>query len=371
MSFLALILKNLVRQRIRTALTTLGISIGIATVVALGVIVAGVKNTSEQVLRAYGSDFFVAQKGSSDLSFSTVSAEEWRAVAELPTVQRAIGELFHFSKVEGNPLFLTIGITPEDLAKAGIDLREGELLSPGATDEVLLGEGAARSLGKDIGDTVQIDRRELRVVGIFRGASLWENNAAYAPLVTVQEIAKKPDVVTMVYVKVKPGLDPEEVAAEIERTFPLLTVVGSLGEYSEVDQGIQVMDAVNLAISALAVGIGAIGVMNTMVMSVFERTREIGILRAVGWSGHRIMRMIIGESLILCLIAAFVGAGLGVLASQAVQLIELVRNFLEPKYEVAVFVRALVVAVLVALAGAAYPAFRAVRLTPMEALRHE
>lgn len=371
MSFFSLVLKNLVRQRMRTALTTLGISIGIATVVALGVVVAGVKRTSEQILRAYGSDFFVAQKGSSDLSFSTVSEQEWRAVSQLEGVERTIGALFHFSKVGDNPLFLTIGVTPEDLANAGLEVREGSLLSPGAADEVVLGQGAARSLKKTVGDTVQIDRHNLRVVGVFRSDILWENNGAYAPLDTVQAIAKKPDVVTMVYVKVKSGLDPKTVATQIEDTFPLLTAVGSLGEYSEVDQGIQVMDAVNLAISALAVGIGAIGVMNTMVMSVFERTREIGILRAVGWSGGRIMRMIIGESLVLCVFAALVGAALGVLASQAVQLIELVRNFLEPRYELAVFVRALVVAVLVALVGAAYPAVRAVRLTPMEALRHE
>jgi putative ABC transport system permease protein len=108
-----------------------------------------------------------------------------------------------------------------------------------------------------------------------------------------------------------------------------------------------------------------------MIMSVFERTREIGILRAVGWSSRRIMRMIVQESLLLCAIAAGVGVALGLLASRAVMLIGTVRAFLDPSYEPAIFLRALGVAVVVALAGAAYPAFRAVRLTPMEALRHE
>ena len=94
------------------------------------------------------------------------------------------------------------------------------------------------------------------------------------------------------------------------------------------------MDALELAITALAVGIGAIGVMNTMVMSVFERTREIGILRAVGWRGSRIMRMIVGESLILCLVATVVGSALGVLASRSVLLIPAVRSVLDPQYTV-------------------------------------
>jgi len=170
---------------------------------------------------------------------------------------------------------------------------------------------------------------------------------------------------------VTPGADPRSVAESIEETFPNLATISTVNEYGKVDQGVRMLDAANIAISVLAVGIGAIGVMNTMVMAVFERTREIGILRAVGWSGRRILRMIIGESLLLCGIAAVVGAALGVLATRAILLIDTVRNLLEPQYSADVFIRALAVAVIVALAGAAYPAFRAIRLTPMEALRYE
>jgi putative ABC transport system permease protein len=133
----------------------------------------------------------------------------------------------------------------------------------------------------------------------------------------------------------------------------------------------EIMDAVYLAISALAVGIGAIGVMNTMVMSVFERTREIGILRAVGWADNRIIRMIVGESLLLCLIAAVIGSVLGVVAARAVELIPAVGSLLSPSYDAGVFIRGFVVAGVVALVGAIYPAVRAIRLQPMEALRHE
>ncbi len=181
----------------------------------------------------------------------------------------------------------------------------------------------------------------------------------------------KTNVVTAVYITAESGADPAALAQSIEDDFDNLATISDVGEYGKVDQGVEFLDAANLAISVLAVGIGAIGVMNTMIMSVLERTREIGILRAVGWSGTRILRMIIGESLILCVFAAAVGAALGVLATRAILMIDLIRNLLEPQYPLEIFLRALAVAVVVALLGAIYPAFRAVRLTPMEALRYE
>jgi putative ABC transport system permease protein len=271
--------------------------------------------------------------------------------------------------VESNPYFITIGMRPEDIAEVDPGLREGRY--PEAADEIALGSRAASDQDAAVGDVLTIDRRPLTIVGIYDADNLWEDAGAYAPLATVQEIARKPDVVTMVYVAAMDGVEPDALAAAIKERFPSLTTVSSVSEYSEVDQGIEIMDALNLAISALAVGIGAIGVMNTMIMSVFERTREIGILRAVGWRGSRILRMVIGESIFLCLIAAGVGSLLGVLASRLVLMIPAVRSLLEPQYSADVFMRALIVAVLVALVGATYPAVRAVRLPPMEALRHE
>jgi putative ABC transport system permease protein len=83
------------------------------------------------------------------------------------------------------------------------------------------------------------------------------------------------------------------------------------------------------------------------------------------------MRLIFLEALLLCLVAAVLGTALGVLATRGILLIEAVRGFLEPTYTLDVFVRAIVIASAVALVGALYPAYRAVRLSPMEALRHE
>jgi putative ABC transport system permease protein len=197
------------------------------------------------------------------------------------------------------------------------------------------------------------------------------DSGAYAPLATVREIARTPGVVTGVWVDAEAGADTRALASEIEARFPTLVTVAGVEDFGKVDQGIAIMDALDLAVTALAVGVGAIAVMNTMIMAVFERTREFGILRAVGWRGSRIVRLVLTEALFLCLVAAVAGTILGVLATRAVMQIDEVQGLLEPRYTPDVFVRAVLIAAGVGLVGALYPAFRAVRLSPMEALRHE
>ena len=371
MSFIALIIKNLVRQRIRTSLTVLGISMGITTVVALGVVTSSLKESAGEIIRLGQADFMVAQEGAADLTFSLVAEEDATALAAYQDVARAEGVLFHVVHVGSNPFFFLVGRDAADLAASPPSSMEGRLLAPDAIDEVMLGRRAADELDAKIGDAVTIDDISFRVVGTYQTGSLWEDGGAYAPLTAVQEMSAKSGVVTAVYITVEPGADAAAVADGIEDDFENLVTIADVGEFGKVDQGVEFMDAANIAISVLAVGIGAIGVMNTMIMSVLERTREIGILRAVGWSGRRILRMIIGESLLLCVIAAAVGTALGVLATRAVLLIDMVSNLMEPQYTPDIFIRGLIVAVVVALLGAIYPAVRAVRLTPLEALRYE
>jgi putative ABC transport system permease protein len=369
MSFTVLVLRNLFRQRLRTLLTVLGISIGITTVVALGAITSGLKGTMGDLVKGGGADFMVAQAGASDLTFSAVSDRDLDRIAARSDVSRANGVLIEVADVGANPYFLIFGYAPSDLASLPIQLVAGRLAA--GADDVLLGGDAASALDAAVGDQVILDRHRFAVAGIYRAEDKLHDAGAIALLPTVRKIATRPDVVTAIFVTVASGADPDAVAAAIERDNPALAAIRDVDDYADVDQGVEIMDALTLAISILAVGIGAIGVMNTMIMAVFERTREIGILRAVGWRGSRIVRLIVGESLVLCAIASVLGIALGVAASRAVLLVPAVSALLEPDYPITLFVQALLVGVVVALAGAIYPAVRAIRLSPLEALRHE
>ena len=252
----------------------------------------------------------MAQDGASDLTFSIVPTEDVERIAARPTSSARRG-LIEVADLGGNPYFLVFGYDLEQLAGEALPLAAGAPARAGRGARGASGDAGAADLGVGVGDPVELDGTTFDVVGIFSVDDQMRDSGAIVPLGTLQEMSGRQDVVTAVHVTVAAGEDPGEAAAAIESDFPQLATIRDVDEYSEVDQGFEILDAANLAISLLAVGIGAIGVMNTMIMSVFERTREIGILRAVGWRGSRILRMIAYESLLLCLIAAGFGIGLG------------------------------------------------------------
>src|SRR4030066_1181489 len=156
MPFFMRILRNLRRQRVRTLLTAFGISLGITTVVALGVVTDSLKATAQDILKAGGSDFSVAQSGSADITYSTVTEEQLQAVADYAGVEHATGVLLAVSRLGANPYFIQLGIDPRDLDYFQVPLLAGRHLAPDGPNEILLGQEAASQLDKKVGDTVEL-----------------------------------------------------------------------------------------------------------------------------------------------------------------------------------------------------------------------
>jgi putative ABC transport system permease protein len=133
----------------------------------------------------------------------------------------------------------------------------------------------------------------------------------------------------------------------------------------------QLFKASTWAISALALVVGGLGMTNTMVMSVFERTREIGVLRALGWRKPRVLGMIVRESVVLSLMGGIAGVLAGVALGSGLNLTRTVQGFLRLEYTPGLFAQAVGTALLLGVVGGVYPAWWASRLRPVEALRYE
>jgi putative ABC transport system permease protein len=180
----------------------------------------------------------------------------------------------------------------------------------------------------------------------------------------------KPHKVAMYMVKLNDPSKAETVVETINAQFP--KVHASLtGDFAQQMPDMEAMDAMMAAISFLAVFVGGLGVMNTMLMAVLERTREIGVLRALGWRRRRILGMILQEAVLLGVLGGITGIlialGLGLLFSKTPMLGEM----LVPVWSYDIFVQAITIALFLGVLGGIYPAIRATRLQPVEALRYE
>lgn len=350
----------------------MGISIGIATIVTLGVITEGLKGTMEGVLKAGKADFSIVQAHIADLILSTIGEEELEEIQKMEGVENAVGVLIAFAPVSFNPYFMVIGIDREDIKLGGININEGRVFKKNSEEEIILGKVAAKNFRKKIGQEMQFGPRKYKIVGIFETGDVFQDGGAFLSLNILQKLQKKEHQVTMVLVEVEEGVDILQLAKQVEKKFEgNLIALTSVSEFKAIDKGLEIISATSWAISLLAIFIGGIGVMNTIMMSVFERTREIGILRALGWKRKRVLTLILGESFLIGIGAVLTGIILGIVAIQLILLVPAAKSFLKPSYSLIVFERAILVGILVSLMGGLYPAYRATKFLPTEALRHE
>lgn len=181
---------------------------------------------------------------------------------------------------------------------------------------------------------------------------------------------KKPRQVNFYQIKVKDRDRIDQIQREIARRFKDIKVSKS-GTFAENTQDIQVTRSIAWAISLLAVFVGGIGMTNALLMAVFERTREIGVLRAVGWRRWRILWMIMQESLLLSFAGGCAGIILGFAMVLGLQRLPFGASLMQAYFTPQLLMQALAVALSLGAVGGLYPAYRASQLSPLEALRYE
>ena len=287
-----MIVKSLMRRRTRSVLTIIGIAIGVAVVVALGAMVDGFVAQFSDIGRKTGADLTAMQAKAADISFSSIDEDMVSRVAAVPGVRTVAGVHIGMISTPATPYFMFFGMNPREFGMQHFKITEGRSLSPSSTNDIILGRTAAKMFKKKVGDTIKLFDGSFRIIGIYETGVSFEDGGGAMTLKQAQDISSKNGQVSMIFIRLKDVDQAEQVRSELERRFPTLSVAKST-EFAERTQDIQIVRSLAWAISLIAIVVGGVGMMNTMLMSVFERTREIGTLRAVGWRRRRIMMMIL------------------------------------------------------------------------------
>ncbi len=372
MSFVWLIAHNVWVKRVRSMLTAFAVAVAVVTVLTLGIVTDSIRTTAAGILEVGAADFTVAQQGVNDILQSALTEEQLAQIKQLPGVDSAVGVLLNTDEVDADhPLVVEIGIEPEDLHPFGVRLAAGRAFRAHADDEVMVGIRLAQDLGLEPGDVLDVAGGPKRVVGIYNTGNVYGDSAVMLPLAPFQAFERQPGGLTLLFIKTAPGAPVTVVRQRVEDSSPLLVGISNLLEFGRADRSYQLISAADRAATIVAVGVGAVIVMNAMLLSLVERYREFGVLRAVGWSRTRLVALVFGEAAIIALVGAIIGVVLAFVAVRVLAELPVLAGVLQPTYEPWVFGRALATAVAVTALGALYPSLRAARLSPQEAMRRE
>jgi putative ABC transport system permease protein len=368
--------ENAARNPARTAVTAAALMIGIGLVVFVTIFVGGIKES------------FTGAIDSSLKSELTVSARGFGGTipaAVLPAVQ-AVNGVETASPVGGTAIqvgtgaYALIGIDPATLpAVYEFDWDNGanDLLTTLGTDRALVEDTIASDLGLAVGDTVDVlsisgAKATFTVAGTYTDPTILNgivvNQPALEPLLQSNATG-----LNTLFVRTAAGADVEAVQADVERAlekFPTAQVQSNQQQKDEAASGVNTILVIFYALLALSVVISLFGIVNTLVLSIFERTREIGMLRAVGTTRRQLRAMIRWEAVITSIIGGVLGVLLGILFGWAVckglESDGLV--FVFPTVQIAIF---LVLSIVAGVLAAILPARRAAKLDVLAALSYE
>lgn len=370
-----LVFKNIFRRKVRTLLSVMGIAIGIGAIIAFNAIASGFKESLNQYMRESGAQLVLFARDAQDLSVSRIAESEIREMAAMPGVVEISRATFYIASPRGlqvtgaMPALFLFGRDPSErlIRKYKNEKLQGRLLA--AEDEIMLGSMAASKLGKKAGDTLALFDRTFTIAGVYFSPIYWENVGGVAHLKVLQEKLGTLDSISVGFVYLEDPRRAEEFRVTIEERWKKVSAVHSDQFTGAFDQ-LQYIDWFVWVVSLVSVAVGGLGVLNTMLMSVSERTREIGTLRAVGWSRGLVLRLVLSEGTLISALGGLLGLGVGMAGAEV-----LIRwapsGFLATLYWPMLFVQAFAVAVVLGFVGTLYPAWQASRLSPIEALKYE
>jgi putative ABC transport system permease protein len=373
LSFIGFVLKNLQRRRLRTLLTLSGIGVAVGAFVGLVGFSSGFEQQWLRIYSSSGVDIAVIQGTFLNTTLNESATDKLR---NLPIVAQISPTIYNLMDLTPDVNALVYGWKADTFQLDSLQILAGRRFRDGQP-EVMVGDLLAQDLKKNVGDSLELQGTSFKVVAIYHGASTLQAAAIIMPLEQLQELSGMEGKVSTIDLRLRPapvGEAPEQymkrAQAEIQAALPGARAVPAAERASD-NQFVKLAEASAWGTSSLALLIGILGIANTMAMSVFERTREIGILRALGWRRWQVLAHIEIEAVVLGLAGGLLGIALGWCALCVLAALPETASFFAASLDWRLLVEAMGIAMLAGLIAGALPAWRAGQLSPVDALRHD
>ena len=402
LDYIKLVIINLAHRKLRSLLTIIGIFIGIAAVVSLLSLGQGVNFAIREQFEKMGADKIVVlpasgQMGLLSASFASkpLTEKDVDKISKIRGVDIAAGIIFKSARVifgkETKYVFVT-GI-PLDETKEIIktmqqfEIEKGKDLNEENKYEAVVGHDFAYDLfEREVkpGDEIEIEGKKFKVVGILEKiGNRMDDTSVVISIKIAKDIFDVEDEISIIFVKVKKGVDVNSVAEEIKEKLRKLKNEEEGEESFQVQTSAQLMERVQtilslfqimlVGIAAISLLVGGIGIMNTQYTSVLERTREIGIMKAIGASNLDVMLIFLIEAGIIGLVGGIIGCILGIGMAKLIEIYAANTGFstLKAYVDSTLILGSLAFSFFIGAISGFAPARRAAKLQPAEALRYE
>lgn len=392
---IVLALRNIKERKLRSFLTLLGIAIGIMAIVSLMAVGTGMQHAVTGELSRM-SDIIILMPGKMVPRRGYVGAGTFtdRDMSDINHVGgiKAVGPMMYDTvKVEHKreTSFIEVsGMHPRVMEKMfenrGVDLESGDYLRKGDRKKCVLGYVVANEYFDDVevGDRLTIKGDRFVVKGIFEKQGQVMSDIDTQIQVTMEnakDLFGTKDI-NFAMIQVRDVSKVDEIADEIEAEIndnhgsdDYCTAMTMSSISKQINKVLSIIQVVLLAIASIALIVAAIGIMNTILTSVMERTREIGIMKAIGATNRNVMSIFLAESALISAIGGIIGCALGIIGARVITVgaAGFIGAEMEPVVTPEILLMGFGVAILVGVLSGLYPARRASRMSPVEAVRYE
>ncbi|MEA4915529.1 MAG: ABC transporter permease [Christensenella sp.] len=375
---LRLAVRSTLANKMRSFLTMLGIIIGVMSVIILVSIAQSTTSSITSAIASMGSDLLTVTVTDEDI---TLDADDYLAMEDFDAIAGVAPYLTVSSTARSGSTYTSvsaIGVTGEYMDIAGREMESGREIVQSDLDwrtyTAVIGTGVAGDLFESydvIGKTFTMSGHTFTIVGLLAESGSDSDTQVLIPLTTAQRIADS-TAITTAYVKASSTNTVDIAQAQAE--YQMLSLTGDEDSYTVynmselLDTMDDVMNTLSLmlgGIAAISLLVGGIGIMNIMLVSVAERTREIGIRKAIGARRSHIMMQFLIEACVLSILGGLIGLGLSAIGLRIFASISDMTISMEWRAAVA----ALLFCVIIGVAFGSYPAAKASKMTPIEALQ--